>query len=153
MDMFPFFIFQRVALIPNARGVFLYPIETGYWYWLRKILCKWAEVDAAGAVFIPDMLIEISGSSRHRSYQDNPVSLRLLSSPCGNGVNINVAGQMTATGPSSAIAIDELLPQRDNIVMHFSGNNATPFPAFINVCLVGYMIPDNKMIQFRGTNG
>src|SRR4030043_269468 len=150
MGMFPFFIYQRVALPATSVGKFLYPVEIGYWYWIRRIICKWAEVDTAGIVFNPGMLIEIFGSSRHRSYQNVPVSLRLLSSPCGNGVQINATGQMTATCPSSTKSINELLLQRDNIVMQFSGHNATPFPFFINVMLVGYMIPDRKMAQFRG---
>lgn len=151
-EIVPLFIYQRINLFANARGAFLYPIENGYWYWIRHIRCQWPEVDAAGVVYNPGMAIEIRGSARHREYQNAPIPLRLLSSPCGNGVRLTAPAGMTATGPTSFKIIDEMLPQRDNIELYFTGHNVTPFPAFIDVMLVGYMIPDKKMVQFRGIN-
>lgn len=152
MDMAPYLIYQRVNLIANAPGKFYFPIEPGYWYWLRQIRCKWNEVDAAGVVYNPGMFIEMRGSSRHRTYQDAPIPLRLISSPGGNGVNQVLPNLMTATGPASFKMIDEILPQRDNIEIYLTGHNVTPFPAFIDVLLVGYMIPDKSMVQFKGVN-
>ncbi len=149
-EMFPYLIYQRILLPANARGQFFFPVENGYYYWLRHIRCKWPEVGAAA--FNQGMNIEIRGSARHREYQDAPVSLRLLSTPCGNGVALVGAAGMTATGPGSVKLIDEILFQRDNIEIYISGHNAVPFPAFIDILLIGYMIPDKRNVQFRGTN-
>ncbi|MDD5688615.1 MAG: hypothetical protein PHE88_12375 [Elusimicrobia bacterium] len=151
-DMFPYLIYQRVPLFPGARGKFYFPIDAGYWYWLHHLRCKYPEVDAAGVVFNVGMNIEMRGSARHREYENAPVSLKLLTSPCGNGVQLFAPAGMTATGPTSHFAINEMLPRRDNIEIYFSGHNATPFPAFIDCVLVGYMIPDKRMEQFKGTN-
>lgn len=152
-DRFPFLIYQRINLIPNSRGPFFFVINSGYWYIIRHIRCQWAEVAAGVApAFNPGMNIEIRGSGRHREYQNAPVPLRLLSSPCGNGVTLTAPAGMTATGTESVKMIDELLPQRENIEIYLSGHDATPFPAFIDILLVGYMIPDEKMVQFKGGN-
>ena len=151
-SVYPFFIYQQVALLPGHRGTLLFTIPQDYWYLMRRIICKAPELDAAGATFNPGLFIEIRGSSRHRDYQNAPIPIRHLSTPGQGGIQVTVAGQLTAAQPSSLVLIDEILPQYDNIEMYFSGNDVTPFPAFIDVVLTGHMVPDRYLSQWCGSN-
>lgn len=148
---YPLFIYRRLAL-PTDRVPFFFPIDPGFWYWLRFIRAKWPEIDAAGATFAPELTIEIVESAVHRVHQNATFNLRLITSPASNGVQINAGGQMTATGPRSQKMLNEIRPQRDNITFYISGQNATPFPAFIDLVVFGYMIPDSALMQWKGTN-
>lgn len=149
--IFPFLIYQRINMI-GAKNRFLFPIEAGYWFFLRFIRAKWAELDAAAATFAPEINIEVVESAVHRVHQNNPFPFRLITSPASHGVQINAGGQLTATGPRREKTLDEMRPYRDNITLLLSGQNATPFPAFVDVAVVGYMIPDKSCVEWKGSN-
>lgn len=148
---YPYIIYQRVNLVA-IKNPFFFLIETGYWYLLRHIRAKWAEIDAAGATFAPEISIEVIGSARHRVFQNNPIPLRHLTTPTSRGVQITGAGDMTSINPWRTIAFDDVRMHQDNITFLVSGQNATPFPAFVDLIVVGYMIPDNRFLQWKGTN-
>jgi hypothetical protein len=148
-SIYPNYIYRRVNLV-SGTNYLLFPIEYGYWYWLRAVRAKWPEVDAAGAVFAPELFIEINEATR--VHQRAPVPLRLITSPASNGVQINAGGQMTATGPRAVKMLNEIRASRDNITIIITGQNATPFPAFVDILIMGYMIPDSEFINWRGSN-
>lgn len=148
---FPLFIYRRIALA-SARPPFFFAIDPGYWFWLRSLRAKWPEVDAAGVTFAPELNIEIIESSVHRVHQNTPVSIRLLCSPGSQGVQINAGGKMTATPVTGQKMLNEMRPFRDNITFYVSGQNTTPFPAFVDIVAIGYMIPDKRSIAWKGTN-
>lgn len=151
LTRWPFYIYRRVQML-GGKNYFFFPIDRGYQYWFREIRAKWPEVDAAGVVFAPEIFIEIDESSYHRVHQNSPVPLRLITSPSSNGVQINAAGEMTATGPRMSKKLNEMRPTQDNIMITLSGQNATPFPAFVDVMIMGYMIPDTYYPEWEGTN-
>lgn len=148
----PYFIYRRLNLIA-WKNPFFFPIPDGYWYYIHRLYSQWPEVDAAGVVFAPEISIENPENSRHIVHENNPVPLRLFTTPAEHNTVINVAGLLTAMPPLPTINIDYVLPQHDNIQLYVSGQNATPFPAWIDIVICGYLVPDTRLPQWRGTNG
>lgn len=147
----PFFIYQRVQLL-TFKNYFTFSIEAGYWYWIREIRSTWSEIDAAGAVFAPDILVEVVESAVARVHQTAPFPLRLISTPNCAGVQINAGGQLTAAPLKNVKMINEVRMYRDNVQLLVSGQNATSFPAFADIVIVGYLIPDSKLPNWKGSN-
>lgn len=150
-SVYPNFVYQRINLIAGNNW-FLFPIDSGYWFWMRGIRAKWPEIDTAGLVFAPEIFIQINESSRNRVHQNAPVPIRLIATPASNNVQINATGELTATGVTSAKMLNEIRPARDNITFIITGQNATPFPAWIDIVVIGYMIPDADFAYWRGSN-
>ncbi len=148
----PYFIYQRVSLA-GAKGVFLFPIDYGFWFWLRSITTKHPEIDAAAANFAPELAIEIRESGSQHNPQDInfPPPPRLFTTPGSNGVQINAVGRMTATAPKNVKSINSVHIHRDNIEMYITGQNAIPFPTVIDVLLQGYLIPFTDLAMWKGT--
>lgn len=135
----PFFIYKRVELTAPIN-YFLFTIEYGYWYFLRKIFSKYPEVDTAGAVFGPHLKVEAYQRGGNIWPQNNPVPLELFTTPGSAGVTMLATGEMTATGPKAAKFQNVVYPYRDNIELQISGQNLTT-PVQCDIMLQGYLIP------------
>jgi hypothetical protein len=146
----PLFIYRRINMV-TFKNPFYFALTPGYWYVLRSIRAKWPEIDAAGAVFAPEINIDINESARAKVHQNVPVPLRLLTSPASNGVQINAGLQMTATGPRNVKILDEVRLFQDNVTFQISGQNATPFPAFVDILVIGYLFPGGNSPMWKGT--
>lgn len=144
----PYFIYGRLTL--NApTNYFLFPIDYGFWYLLRKVHIKYPEVDQTGAIFGPHLRVEMYERASNKWPQNAPVSFELFATPGSAGVTITAGGQMTATGPKNAKLINKIFPYRDNLQLEVSGQN-TVTPAVIDICLLGYLIPEKKLAMWKG---
>lgn len=150
-DVFPYFIYQRVNMI-GAKNPFFFQVEYGFWYYVRRICARWPEIDAAGAVFAPEINIEFPESARHITHENMPYPLRIITTPGSHGVQIDLGNNLTANIPVKAFEQDIVLLQSDNITFWLSGQNATPFPAWIDILVIGYMIPDSEIDRWKGSN-
>ena len=148
----PYVIYRRINMITGKNPLF-FPIPYGYWYYIHRIYSQWPELDTAGLVFAPEISFENPENSRHIVHENNPVPIRLVTSPAEHNTQINAAGLLTAMPPLKTVDIDYVLPQRDNIQIYVSGQNATPFPAWIDIMMLGYLVPDVRLPHWRGTNG
>lgn len=150
----PYWIYQRISLVA-PKGTFLFPVEYGFWYWLRFINTKYPELDAGAANFAPELAIEIreSGSLHNPQDVNFPPLPRLFTTPGPNGVQINAGGLMTATGPKYQKAINSMHLHRNNIELYITGRSAIPFPTLIDICLMGYLIPDAHLLMWKGESG
>lgn len=149
----PLFIYYRVATT-GIRGYFTHRLENGYAYIMRKILGKWAEVDAAGANFAPEIRFELfcRGIGKVHSTPE-AITLRLQSTPGCSGVQLAAGGEVTATAPKSSPLMNILFPYSSTIEIEITGQNtALPLPPWVDIVLVGYLIPE-KSVSTWGNNG
>lgn len=148
--VFPYLIYRRVVL--TGPGILLFPIDMGYWFWFRDMRAQSPEIDVAGVTFNEGLSFELIGSAVHRVYQDVPIPLRLVSTPASDGIQAFAGGQFTAASVSSTKKLNYMIPNRDNIQIRVTGQDATPFPATMDIVLCGYLIPDNAGIEWKGSN-
>jgi hypothetical protein len=146
----PYFIYQRIAL--NAPKVFfLFPLDYGFWFVFRRILALWPERDAASTM-VSELLIEINEQSSGHNLQQDAFPVRLICTPGKDGVFPDVpSGRLTATSPKLQPFMNTVLPQRDNILISVSGQ-AAGFPVNIDLCVMGYLVPDAKLDMWKGAH-
>jgi hypothetical protein len=139
-NSFPYFIYQRVATT-GPEGYFYQTIDFGYWYFLRKIITRWPEIDAAGANFAPDIRVEILDRGIGKRIQSEPIPFRLFSTPNSAGLQINAGGLVGASQPSAEKLINTFYPNGIQLAFSITGQNTVlPLPPWVDVCLLGYNV-------------
>lgn len=147
----PYFIYKRILLnTPTAR--FLHTIDYGFWFLLRKIICKYPQVDVTGAIFGPNLRFETYQTAANKFPQNVPIPFELVSSPGSTGVTIDAAGNMTATPVKNAKLQNVVHPYRDTIDIRITGQNLTT-PTQIDIMLLGYYLPEKSLKMWSGNNG
>lgn len=147
----PYFIYQRITLAAPIN-YFLFPIDYGFWYLLRKIYVKYPEIDATGLIFGPVPLrFETYQRAANKFPQNVPIPFDLVGTPGSAGVSVDAAGNMTATGCKNSKLQNVVHPFRDNIEIQISGQN-TATPAVIDIALHGYLIPSKILTMWSGDN-
>lgn len=145
----PYYIYKRVMLT-SPTGYFFNAIDYGFWYLLRRIHVQFPELDAAGAVIYPQLEMYMVEKGSNKIPQNVPIPFRLFCTPGAEGVQVNAGSQLTATGPKNAKLINKVFPFRDNVEIYISGQNPIGNPPFIDIALVGYMIPNRKLYMWQG---
>src|SRR3990172_7712996 len=140
----PYMVYQRVT-IAGPKAYFMFPLDYGFWFFVRRFLVRWPEIDAAGAAFAPELRIEIMERAANHNQQQDAIPLRLFTTPASNGIQVNAGGLLTSAGPKFSKLINHVLPSRDNIEIVITGQNGTPFPALVDIAIVGYLVPDSKL--------
>ena len=135
----PYFIYRRI-LLTSPVVHFLFPVDYGFWYLLRKMYVKYPEVDITGAIFGPHLRFETYQRAANKFPQNVPIPFELITSPGSAGVTIDAAGNMTATGIKNSKLQNVVHPFRDNIEIKISGQNLIT-PTQIDIALHGYLIP------------
>lgn len=142
VKMLPMNIYRHITPItPPGTTVVGYTVPAGYYYLLRFIRYKHAELNAAATVFNNGLSIELTEEASNHRPQNNPIPLRFLSTPGSAGVQLDAAGGATATGPKADRLLNKIFPGRSNIVLLVTGYTAT-FPPWIDIVLHGYQIKE-----------
>lgn len=148
----PWYIYKRVQLT-SPTGYFFEPIDYGFWYLLRRVHVQFPELDPAGAVTYPQLNMYMVERGSNKIPQNVPIPFRLFCTPGAEGVQVNAANQLTATGPKNVKLINKVFPYRDNIELYISGQNPIGSPAFIDIALVGYLIPSKSFYMWQKNEG
>jgi hypothetical protein len=82
--------------------------------------------------------------------QNVPIPFRLFTTPGAEGVQVNAANQLTATGPKNAKLLNKVFPCRDNLEIYITGQNPIGNPPFIDMVLIGYLIPATGKVMWQG---
>ena len=106
-------------------------------------------LDPAGAVIYPQLNLYMVERGSNKIPQNVPIPFRLFGTPAADGVQVNAANQLTATGPKNVKLINKVFPFRDNIELYISGQNPIGNPAFVDVALVGYLIPSTEKYMWQ----
>lgn len=148
----PYYYYQRVQLT-SPEGYFFSAIDYGFWYLLRRVHVQFSEIDPAGAVFYPTLNVYFVERANNKIPQNVPIPFRLFCTPNGEGIQGNVANQLTATGPKNAKLQNVVYPFRDNIELYISGHNPIGNPPFVDIMLIGYLIPAKDFYMWEGGKG
>lgn len=143
----PFYVYKRVMLT-SPEGYFFQAIDYGYWYLLRKIHVQYPEIDPAGAVFYPTLNVYMVEKGQNTIPQNVAIPFDLFCTPGNTGIQTNALNQMTSTGPKNAKLQNKIFPFRDNIELYISGQNPIGNPPFVDITLIGYLIPANDQYQW-----
>jgi len=150
-DSQPFYIYKRVMLT-SPTGYFFHAIDYGFWYLLRRIHATFPELDPAGAVTYPQLEMYMVEKGSNKIPQNVPIPFRLFSTPGAEGVQVNAASQLKATGPKNAKLLNLVFPCRDNLEIYISGQNPIGNPPFIDIALIGYLVPAKEKAMWQGGN-
>lgn len=145
----PYYIYHRVSLA-GPEGYFFHAIDYGFWYLMRRIHCAFPEVDAAAAAFYPELRVNFNLRATNVWPQNVPIPFRLFSTPNSEGVQVNAANQLTATGPKNVKLLNIVYPFRDNIELYITGQNPPGSPPFVDICSIGYLIPNTVANMWEG---
>lgn len=145
----PYYIYHRVQLT-SPTGYFFQAIDYGFWYLLRRVHVQFPEIDAAGAVYYPTLNVYSVERANNRIPQNVPIPFRLFCTPGSEGVQPTAGNQLTATGPKNAKLLNVVYPYRDNIELYISGQNPIGNPAFVDIALIGYLIPAKDFKMWEG---
>lgn len=150
----PWFLYKRVQL-NTPTGYCFFTIEYGFWYLLRKVHVKYAEVDAAGAVFGPRLTVEALLRGTNKWPQNVPIPIDLISTPNQAGVQLDAATNLlTATPPKASKLLNTLYPFRDNIEFYITGQDVPGnMPQYVDFMAVGYLIPEKTFHMWEKEGG
>lgn len=151
-DSQPYYIYKRVQLT-SPTGYFFNAIDYGFWYLLRRIHVQFPELNPAGAVVYPQLNMYMVERGSNKIPQNVPIPFRLFCTPTAEGVRVNAANQLTATGPKNVKLINKVLPFRDNIELYISGQNPIGNPPFVDITTIGYLIPAKDFFMWQKGEG
>lgn len=145
----PFFFSESFMWPVGKNYLFSKQLDLGYAYMLTEIRTKWPFNQ--GVTLYPDINVEFTKISHSRELQDEPISLRLLSSPCNVGI-VSIAGKMKSSIVPPHAKLNEFYCYRDTIQINFRPVtpviNSFPFEFVI----VGYYVPEPTYINLFGGN-
>lgn len=175
----PYLIFQRRHLTA-LRDVFSFKVDYGYGYLLRWLITRWPTADAAVVTALaPPLYFEVSSAGASKRRQLQPITLNLNTTPAGHalpigpltpayaaapGVTYDVAAPSPAAPdnlfsrnfssalPSSHKILNYLFPYGSTILIETTGQNGT-IPAYVDLCLFGYYVPEKALRMWGGTRG
>lgn len=143
----PYFVYQRINLTA-PMCYWLFPIDYGFYYLLRKISIQYPEISALG-VYGPHLRFELYQRAQNLLQQVVPIPDDLFSTPGPNGVSV-VGGDMTATAPRAAKLQNIVYPFRDNLEVRIHGWNGTN-PVYCDICMMGYLVPAGSLTMWEGS--
>lgn len=147
----PMWVYGRIALTA-PRSYALYTVPYGFNLLVRRIVSRWAEI-GAGAMN-PPQAGEIFNGASARARQTDPVPFGLISSPCGDNVQLfaeplNPSGvSMTAVSRRSTRIVNLAFPYNDTVRLEITGSVAGA-PSWIDLILEGYLVPESLLAMWR----
>ena len=138
----PYFIYKRLELVAPIE-FFLFSIELGFWYCLRRVHAVYPQIDSTGAVYYPRLFFSFVDRTGSRTPQNRPIPPELFATPGGTGVAIDGSGNLTATQPLGVKLESKAYPFRETIEIAVTGHNVAS-PPIVDIMLAGYLIPDSK---------
>lgn len=150
-DVQPYWIYKQsnLALQPIIQELFTVPY--GFWYHVETITAIWPEWDSQGMVtFAPEIDIEFVRHGVSVRPQNNPVPIRLLTSPNHVGV-IDYGAALGITSPplTAKKQLNVLLPHNDTIEWDLTGQTAAAGPRIIDLCIQGYLLPERNLDYWK----
>lgn len=143
-DYFPYWIYGQLTL-GTPRAFFLNSIPAGYGYLLRKVVCKWPDVNSLATSYNKNLFIEFFDQTSFVARQFAPIPLELISSYCNNMIR-NSAPAAGGGYPVGSVASTAMLnfyyPYGDTVNIQITGQVASN-PATIDIVLQGYYIPED----------
>lgn len=143
----PYWYYANVPL--NApRAFFLNSVPAGTGFLLRRITCKYPDVDSGVTQFNPDLLIEFFDTSSFKARQDTAIPLNVIST-YNNNVRRNSSPVAPAVYPAgcikSSVPLNFYYPYGDTINIQITGQSGGN-PASIDIVLHGYFIQENECV-------
>lgn len=150
-EQFPYFIYSQLTL-NTPRSFFLNTIAQGYGYLLRKVICKYPDVDSGVTQFNKDLFIEFFDNTAFQARQVAPIPLQLIST-YNNNVIRNTVPAAPATYPVGKIESYAMLnfyyPYGETINIQITGQVSSN-PATVDIILCGYYLPEDTSLTVGG---
>ncbi len=145
----PYFIYQRVLLTTLPSAYMFFTLDFGYWYLLREIHVKYPADNTL--VQYPDLNIFALQKGNSKESQNVPIPVNLFCTPGSSGVQL-IGAAITAGQMKAAKLQNIVYAFRDTMHFEISGHTAST-PPFIDVCLIGYYLPEKQHAMWSGDNG
>jgi hypothetical protein len=155
----PYLIYLRTALT-HFREYINYTLPYGYGYLLRRVLANWPTVNPAGVKYSGNLRLEFMGVGTWKSRQIDPNPLSLFSSPAGQGDDLAGPGVRQYAGVGGAVVFTSanraswrILNYQylfgDTFNLHVTGQDSID-PAYFDLVLHGYLIPERSLSMWQG---
>jgi hypothetical protein len=140
---FPFFYYGQLSL-NTPRAFFLNTVPSGYGYLLRRVVCKWPDVNTTVTQYNKSLFVEFFDQTAFCARQFAPIPLQLISTYCNNQIRngaptnpaVYPAGQ-----PLSTAMLNFFYPYGETINVQITGQTGSN-PEAIDIILQGYYIPE-----------
>lgn len=147
----PYYVYEQVQLTAPVT-YWIFPIDYGFYYLLRKIHAKYPEYDEVELVYGPPLNFELFQRAQNIVNQVQPVSPDLFCTPGSEGVNIDAAGGLTAVSIKFAKLQNTVYAYKGQLEVHIHGYNGTT-PKCCEIMMIGYLIPARSLEMWRKSNG
>jgi len=144
----PYYVYQRVTL-NSPQCFWLFTIDYGFYYLLRRIVIKYPEISALG-VYGPHLRFELYQRAQDTLQQVEPIPDDLFCTPGPNGVLIDAGGNMSESAPKAGKLLNIVYPFRDNLEVRVNGWNGTS-PVICDIMMQGYLIPAGTLTMWDGS--
>lgn len=165
----PYFYFKRFHPDAITNGFeadinWIIPLDFGYGYLLRQISSKWPKYENQIGAQYPNLNISLFNTIRGATRQNNPIPLRLVSTPGKDGC-VQVAAPAPVDNDIFSVCYTSVPPVKNRLIynlffqyrdaIHLKLNWSPQLPlqffenSYMDIMLDGYLIPQKDLSMWE----